>query len=462
MKREIFKKHPDYKILIVNTLKQNSGKNLKNKISRFHPNDIADALELLSLKERKKLYNALENDVLSQVFEYSDNEQEYLFELDGERMGEIVSLFETATAVELLNESEEEERQSLLDVIEDEAKSEIMLVGSFDEEEIGSKMSTNFISVLEGSFVKDAMNILIKEAPENDNIGTLYVVDSQNRFKGAVDLKELIIARKQTALLDITINSYPFVYADEDISACIERIKDYEEDSIPVLDSENRLIGVLTAQIISELSDEEMGEDYLRLAGVIEEEEINEPLKKSVLKRLPWLMGLLVLSLVVSAVVGAFEGVVASLTVIVSFQSLILGMSGNASTQSLAVTIRMLSNEELKRKEKISLIIKEAKIGLANGFALALFSSVIIAIYLLLKGEGMVMSVSVSLCSALSLLIAVFISSLTGTVVPILFKKLKIDPAVASGPLITTVNDLVAVVTYYGLALLILINMLKL
>ena len=173
-------------------------------------------------------------------------------------------------------------------------------------------------------------------------------------------------------------------------------------------------------------------------------------------------MGLLVLSLVVSAVVGAFEGVVASLTVIVSFQSLILGMSGNASTQSLAVTIRMLSNEELKRKEKISLIIKEAKIGLANGFALALFSSVIIAIYLLLKGEGMVMSVSVSLCSALSLLIAVFISSLTGTVVPILFKKLKIDPAVASGPLITTVNDLVAVVTYYGLALLILINMLKL
>ena len=129
--------------------------------------------------------------------------------------------------------------------------------------------------------------------------------------KGAIDLKDLIIARAETALDSITTTSYPYVYANELIEDCIERIKDYSEDSIPVLDSNNKLKGVLTSQNITELVDDELGEDYAKLAGLSAEEDLHEPLKRSIGKRLPWLIVLPGLGLVVSSVVGVFETVVA-------------------------------------------------------------------------------------------------------------------------------------------------------
>ena len=209
--------------------------------------------------------------------------------------------------------------------------------------------------------------------------------------------------------------------------------------------------------------DDELGEDYAKLAGLSAEEDLREPLKKSIGKRLPWLIILLGLGLVVSSVVGAFEGVVAHLTLIISFQSLILDMAGNVGTQSLAVTIRVLMDEQLSGREKFGLVVKEARVGLANGLILGLMSFVFIGLYLLLlKSQPAALAFSVSMCTGAALILSILLSSITGTVVPLAFKKLNVDPAVASGPLITTLNDLVAVVTYYGLAWLLLINTLGL
>ena len=259
------------------------------------------------------------------------------------------------------------------------------------------------------------------------------------------------------------MTSYPYVYANEQIEDCIERIKAYSEDSIPVLDRNNKLIGVLTAQDITRLVDEEMSDDYAKLGGLTAEEDLQEPLKKSVRKRLPWLIILLGLGLVVSTVVGLFESVVASLTVVVCFQSLILDMAGNVGTQSLAITIRVLMDEQLTGKQKLALVAKEARVGLCNGLILGSLSFVLIGLYLfLLKGEAITLAFSVSLCTGIALLVSMLLSSITGTIVPIAFKKLNIDPAVASGPLITTINDLVAVVTYYGMSWLLLIQVLGL
>ena len=256
---------------------------------------------------------------------------------------------------------------------------------------------------------------------------------------------------------------YSYVYASEQIEDCIERMKEYSEDSIPVLDAENKLRGVLTSQDITRLVDNEMGEDYARLAGLSAEEDLQEPLKRSIGKRLPWLMVLLGLGLVVSSVVGLFEEVVAHLTLIVSFQSLILDMAGNVGTQSLAVTIRVLMDDQISGKQKLYLIGKEARVGLVNGLILGTLSVMSIGLYLLvLKGQPAVMAFSVSLCTGAALLLSILLSSICGTVIPLVFKKLNVDPAVASGPLITTINDLVAVVSYYGLAWLLLIQVLHL
>ena len=186
-------------------------------------------------------------------------------------------------------------------------------------------------------------------------------------------------------------------------------------------------------------------------------------MKKSIGKRLPWLVILLGLGMVVSSVVGLFEAVVAHLTLIVCFQSLVLDMAGNVGTQSLAVTIRVLMDEHLSGKHKLFLISKEARVGLLNGLLLGVLSFAFIGLYLLLlKGQSVLMAFSISACTGIALLVSMVLSSIAGTAIPILLKKIKVDPAVASGPLITTINDLVAVVSYYGLAWILLINILHL
>ena len=186
--------------------------------------------------------------------------------------------------------------------------------------------------------------------------------------------------------------------------------------------------------------------------------DIREPVGQSVRKRLPWLVILLGLGLVVSGVVGLFEQVAQSLPVVMCFQSLILGMAGNVGTQSLAITVRALMDSQLTGRQKRSLVIKEAKVGLCNGILVGLISFFLIGFYLICRGETAQKAFSVSVCTGIALVIAMGLSSISGTAVPLLFKRLNIDPAVASGPLITTINDLVAVITYYGLAWLLLVQ----
>ena len=244
---------------------------------------------------------------------------------------------------------------------------------------------------------------------------------------------------------------------------CLEKLKDYSEAFIPVLDNGNRFLGIITSQSIVEVVDEEMGEDYAKLAGLIAEEDLKEPLLQSMKKRLPWLLALLALGILVSSVVGVFESVVAQLTMIMAFQSLILDMAGNVGTQSLAVTIRVLTDENLTFGQKFHLVVKESRVGFFNGLLLGGISVVLVGLYIfLIKQKDVMFSFAVSGCIGVSLVLAMVISSTVGTLIPLFFKKIKVDPAVASGPLITTINDLVAVVTYYGLSGLLLINILHL
>ncbi len=327
-------------------------------------------------------------------------------------------------------------------------------------EKIGERASLNFISISEGTDVRAAMKQLIAQAADNDNISTIFVVDKLGKLVGAIDLPKLIIARENTSLESITSSLHPFVYADEPVEDCIERLKDCGEALIAVVDREGKLEGVLTSQEITRLVDDELAEDYAKLAGLTEQDDLLEPFKKSLIKRLPWLAVLLLLGMIVSAVVGAFEKVVENLTLIVNFQSLVLAMAGNVGTQSLAVTIRVLVDEELSGKQKLFLVLKEMRLGLCNGVILGALSFIIIGLYLsVFKGESGELSFSVSLCTGAAMALSMLLSSISGTTVPLIFKKLRIDPAVASGPLITTINDLVAVISYYGLAWLLLLSM---
>ena len=432
------------------------------RLSDYHDSDVASALEQLLPEERKALYRILGEERFSEIFAYVEDAEPYIIEFGLKKAAKIIENMDSDDAVDILDDLEDEIEEKLVKLMDRDVSRDIKLIRSYEEDEVGSLMTTNYVSIKKGLTVKQAMRELIRQAGDNDNISTLYVRDDDGIFYGAIDLKNLITAREHDDLEDITGKSYPYVNAHENISECIERIRDYTEDSFPVLGDDGRILGIITSQDILEVVDDELGDDYAKLAGLSEEEDVKESVFESVKKRIPWLAILLVLGIGVSAVVGAFEAVVAELAVIVCFQSLILGMAGNAGTQSLAVTIRVLMDEQLEAKEKAELVFKELRVGFFNGLLLGVISFVAVGAYVAVaKGYAPFEAFAISGCVGLALLVSIIISSLVGTCVPLLFHKLKIDPAVASGPLITTVNDLVAVVAYYGLAFVLLINILN-
>ena len=461
-----YQDYQDYRAEILGIVRSNASPGImRNKLEDYHENDLADVFPDLSVAERRKLCRILNLDMLADIFEYIDEKQaaEYLDEMDVRKAAAILSRMETDAVVDVLRMIPKEKRALLLELMDDEARKDMAVIAAFDDEEIGSRMTTNYIEIRENLTVKQAMTELVSQAAKNDNISTIFMVTADHTFYGAMDLKDLITARQDTRLEDLIVTSYPYVYGHELIDDCIEKLKDYSENSIPILDNDNKLLGVITSQSIVDLVDDEMGEDYAKFAGLTAEEDLKEPLKESIKKRLPWLLVLLGLGMIVSSVVGLFEEVVSQLTIIMCFQSLILDMAGNVGTQSLAVTIRVLMDESLTGKQKAELVFKEMKIAFSNGSILGLLSFALIGLYIaLFKGKTFVFAYAVSGCIGVSLLLAMVISGAVGTLIPLFFKKIHVDPAVASGPLITTVNDLVAVISYYGLSWIFLINMMHL
>lgn len=440
-----------------------SREELIDRLFDYHDNDIAEALELLTSEERKRLYSALGAERVAEIFAYLDDGDIYLKELSLKQQAKVISEMDSDDAVDILEEVDDDTKCKILGMLDKEASEDVRLLLSYDEDEIGSYMTTNFILIHNDLTVREAMRELVRQAGENDNISTIYVVDRQEQYYGAIELQDLIIAREHVELEDLISRSYPFVMDHEKISDCIEKIKDYAEDSIPVLLEDRSIGGIITAQDIVEVVDDEMGDDYAKLAGLTAEEDLNETTGESIRKRLPWLVILLFLGMVVSAVVGVFESVVAVLPIVMCFQSLILDMAGNVGTQSLAVTIRVLMDENLTTGQKVKLMFKEMKIGFFNGAILAVMALVFLGAYIhLFKGFTLGYSLMISACVGVSLVGAMVVSSLVGTLTPIFFKKVGVDPAVASGPLITTINDLVAIVVYYGLVAVVLIDIVHL
>ena len=459
MKKEILKE-PTFAQDIVTIIRSGYGREqLIDRLKDYHEKDIAQSLELLTKEERKALYDSLDPEWISNIFSYIEDPEEYIQELGIDKLAEVINEMDSDDAVDLLEDVDEKVKNQLRPILDEDVKADIRLINSYDDDEIGSLITNNYISISRKLTIRQAMHELVQQAGEKDNISTLYVVDDEERFCGAIDLKDLIIAREHDELDDIIIDSYPYLIDHDKISECIEEIKDYAEDSLPVLNDDKRIIGILTAQDVIEAVDDEMGDAYAKLAGLTAEEDLKETTFESMKKRMPWLIILLFLGMGVSTVVGAFEGVVAVLPIVMCFQSLILDMAGNVGTQSLAVTIRVLMDENLTGKEKMSLVVKEMRVGFGNGLILGVLSLIFLGVYIgVFKGFSMGEAFMISGCVGVSLLVAMIISSLVGTLVPMFFHKIKVDPAVASGPLITTVNDLVAVITYYGLAWLLLIQ----
>ena len=434
---------------------------IKEELENYHDSDIAEVICYLTEEERKKLYRILGKERVSNVFTYLENVEDYIAELENETAADLIELMDADDALDVLQELEEEDKKQITSLMEKDALEDVRLLASFEDDQIGSKMTTNYIIVKKNDTIKSAMKHLIKYSKENDNIYTLFVKDENGKFYGSIDLKDLIRAREDDNLEDIIHTQYPYVYSTELIEECINDLKDASLDLYPVLNEKDELIGVITQDDLVEVVEDELTEDYAKLAGLNEAEEIDEPVFKSVKKRIVWLVCLLILGMFISLVVSQFETVIDGIPMIVFFQSVVLGMSGNAGTQSLAVTIRGLMDEDLSRKKIAKMVFKEVRVGLTNGLILSIISFGAVSLFLYVRntpilGEALRINdlLLIAGCVSGALIPAFILSSFIGCIVPIIFKKIKIDPAVASGPLITTLNDIVGIVSYYGLAML--------
>lgn len=276
MKREIFKepKYVDELLAIIRS--DISAQEMQDRFSDYHENDIAGALEQLTPQERKKVYLVLGAEKVAEVFTYIEDVDQYLKELSLENAAMIISQMDSDDAVDVLEEIDETTREKIVGMMDRESGRDIRLIWSYDDDEIGSRMTTNFIVIRNDLSIRQATRELIRQAGENDNITVIYVVDEQNDFYGVIDLKDLIIAREYMDIQDLITTSYPYVTEHEKISDCIERIKDYAEDSIPVLSDNGKILGIITAQDIVEVVDDEMGDDYAKLAGLTAEKDLKE------------------------------------------------------------------------------------------------------------------------------------------------------------------------------------------
>lgn len=459
---------PDYSHQILELVSRTlSPKALREELSDYHVSDIAEAFSQLDPDSRDKLFKMLDVDRLADVLAYLDIDEqvEYLNTINIKKTLAILPKMEPQDAGRILKKLSRTRREVIFELLDSDLRKKLSRIYAYADDEIGSEMSIDFIEIRRGADIKSTMRALRDQAraTDTDNLSVLYVLDENGLYYGAIRIQDLFAARADSDLEDIIEVNFPFVYANETIDSIVEDLKDYAEDSIPVLSNENNILGIITRQHLLEVVDREMSEDYAKLAGLSAEEDLEETVFQSMAKRTPWLLLLLFLSLGVSAVISMFEGVVARLTVAVVFQSLILDMSGNVGTQSLAVSIRVLADPDVSRKQKLYLMIKEIRAGMANGVIIGIGSTLCLGLFIhFFQGYDWIHAYAISLCIGIAMIVAMTISSFTGTAIPILFQSLHVDPAAASGPLITTLNDLIGATTYYSMIWLFLIQILHL
>jgi magnesium transporter len=306
---------------------------------------------------------------------------------------------------------------------------------------------TNLVVVLAPEMdVKAATKKVIKEAPDVETINTLFVTDVNRKFLGVVLLKDLLKAKYPRTVQEIMMDQ-PYVYDKDLITQSIQAIRNYAVYEIAVVDENHTLRGMLTLDDALDIYQEEAQEDFEKLAGL--PQTFEGPAVKIAFHRLPWLIILLILSVPLAIVTSLFEDILSAIAILIVFQPLILGSAGNVATQTLAVTLKTMSSNE---KDLPQNAYREIITGLINGFIIGMIAFIMTYIFASLNTSLTTEPIIMSFVIGLSLWITVFIAPIVAVVIPVILRFFNFDPAVASGPFITTIIDVAALFIYFGLA----------
>lgn len=443
-------------------LKSVTAKNIES-LNEYHSYDIAHALEELDDDQTTIKISVLMGPTnFSQVFVYfSERYINYLLDQLGvSYVALMLSAMEIDDACQILSVIDDYEKY--LPFIPTAIVNKINGILSYDDNEVGSIMNPNFIEIDYNLTAKQATKELMNKVSKVDFINIL-VVTKEHKYIGMIPLKSLITADASEPIANIIDTSVVAISAQADKEEAAQTLQNYDVEALPIVDSQNGVIGIITYDDVLDVKVDAAVEDYAAFAGVITDkiEHESESIFGGYKKRILWLIILLFTNLFTSSILGKYQmefddKLVAILSI---FLPLMLGMAGNAGTQSLAVTIRLISSNKINKvSDKIKLLFKELRIGICNGLIIGILMFGVATLILVInRGEFNNTILTTAFTTALSTFIIMIAANVAGVIIPLIMMIMKVDPAVASGPFITTINDILALVIYFSLAALILV-----
>ncbi len=409
---------------------------LKLVLEDYHASEIAIIFEKLPPESRERIINILPIEAASEVISEMDEEhhpEDILFNLDPEKRSDIIEELDYDDATDIISQLEEHEQQEILKDVDEDDASEIRSLLSYDEDTAGGLMNTDVIQVNINMDKREALEEIIHQSEEMEDFYTIYVVDDREILKGILSVKDIIKAKTETKVADLVKTDFIYVKAGLDQEDVAKLISQYNLASIPVVDDNMRLLGRITVDDIIDVMEEESTEDILKISGVSEDEELSGNWQDAVKSRLPWLVINLGTAFLAASIIRGFDSTVAKLPIMSAYMTVIAGMGGNAATQALAVTVRRISLNDLNDKQAYDTVLKEFLVGLINGAA----NGVIVFCVALFYDINPILGLVLFLAMTGNLIIA----GLTGASIPLLLKRVGIDPAVASSIIITTFTD---------------------
>ena len=417
----------------------------------LHPADIADLLEQINSFDRMRLINLygkeFDGDILSEVDE--SIREEVIGMLSPEVLADAVRELESDDVVDLLEDLDEPQQEAILDVLEDSDRVAVEQSLTFPEYSAGRLMQREVVMAPEHWNVGEAIDFLRNSDDLPEQFYHITLVDPRLKPVGNVTLGKLMGSRREVMLKSIVEDTFHVIPVSQDEGDVAYAFNQYHLISAPVVDENERLVGVITIDDAMIVLDEEHEEDILRLAGVDGESSLSDRVADTTKRRFPWLLVNLVTSILASLVIAQFEAAIAQIVALAVLMPIVASMGGNAGTQSLTVAVRALATKDLTGSNVWRVIRREVLVGLINGVAFAVIMGIVGVIWFGMPMLGIVI--------AAAMVINLVVAGLAGTVIPVILEKFGIDPALASGAFVTTVTDVVGFFAFLGLAVLVLI-----
>ncbi len=414
--------------------------------SDLHPADIADLIDNLGEQEKIRLFSLLDVEKASDVIpELSDVSREQILEdMSDQKLTEIIDEMDSDDAADVIAELPEDQARVVLEGIEPEESQYLKNLLKYEEDTAGGIMQSELVSVLSDSTINSALRAVVQASDDIEDVYNVFVVDSDNVLIGAVPLQRLITSKRTSPAMDAIDKTIPSVHTDVDQEEVARIFEKYDLVSLPVVDSENHLVGRITIDDVVDVMEEETSEDIYRIAGLHENDNVfNDPIE-SIKKRLPWLFLNLLTALASVLVIGFFENTIRLVIALAVFMPVVAALGGNAGNQTLILIVRGLALGEVTFENAKKAFYKQIVVGIVNGLALGVVIGFLAYLWKGMPILGVVLG--------LAMIINVFTGTLMGTLIPLSLKWFKADPALGSNIFVTAFTDAFGYLSFLGLA----------